>query len=644
MSSGASATLGAFLLYTAVVLALAWFAHRVGSKKSFLSEYFLGSRGLGMIALALTFGATSASAGSFAGFPSLIYAHGWVLALWIASYMIFPLCGMGLLGKRLNHVARLTGAITVPDVLRERFDSRSLALISTVLLALLLTVYLIPQFTLATLIMQQLLGNVSAFQQAALGLARTVPWIVPEGVSAEYVLGLLMFSVLVVGYTAFGGFRAVVWTDILQGFVMVVGVLVMLVLALWQVGGLKNATTMMRSMEPPRLGEAVFATQAPAPPEGVRIAADTWFSIGTRLFRTNESAIVLPGTRESGPVKVVEIMTPLEQDRIIESGLPPLPALVKPQVSGLSAYERGAGQSGVYVSAPGPSAADPNGFLPLGLAVSFFAFWALSGTGQPGNMVRLMAFSNTATLKRGIAALSIYFTLIYVPLVIIFCCARVLSPGLDHTPDRIMPVMAFLLADDAHVPWLAGLLIAAPFAAAMSTVDSFMLMITSSVVRDVYQQNVRPAAREQTLRRMSYGCTIVIGVMAAAGALYPPQFLQYIIVFTGGGLAVAFLGPVALALYWPRFNTLGALASMVGGFLVYLALYVIGFATLGEITPVRPLGLDPLIWGFLASLLCAAIGTQASAPPPEHLVRRLFFAPSSGNPAAETDPPPVPGI
>ena len=175
MSSGASATLGAFLLYTAVVLALAWFAHRVGSKKSFLSEYFLGSRGLGMIALALTFGATSASAGSFAGFPSLIYAHGWVLALWIASYMIFPLCGMDLLGKRLNHVARLTGAITVPDVLRERFDSRSLALISTVLLALLLTVYLIPQFTLATLIMQQLLGNVSAFQQAALGLARTVP-------------------------------------------------------------------------------------------------------------------------------------------------------------------------------------------------------------------------------------------------------------------------------------------------------------------------------------------------------------------------------------------------------------------------------------------------------------------------------------
>ncbi len=90
MSEGANPALVMFVLYTLVVFSLAWFAHRVLAKKAFMSEYFLGSRGLGMVALALTFGATSASAGSFAGFPSLIYAHGWVLALWIASYLIFP--------------------------------------------------------------------------------------------------------------------------------------------------------------------------------------------------------------------------------------------------------------------------------------------------------------------------------------------------------------------------------------------------------------------------------------------------------------------------------------------------------------------------------------------------------------------------
>ena len=82
-----------------------------------MSEYFLGSRGLGVWAFALTFAATSSSGGSFMGFPAKIYTHGWSLSLWIASYMIVPLCGMGLLGKRVNQIARETGAITLPELL-----------------------------------------------------------------------------------------------------------------------------------------------------------------------------------------------------------------------------------------------------------------------------------------------------------------------------------------------------------------------------------------------------------------------------------------------------------------------------------------------------------------------------------------------
>ncbi len=622
MNSNGHSSLVLFVAYTAVVLLLAWLSHRTLRKRSFVSEYFLGSRSLGMLALALTFGATSASAGSFAGFPSLVYSHGWVLALWIASYMIFPLCGMGLLGKRLNIVARRTGAITVPDILRERFDSPGLALVGTLLLALMLTVYLIPQFTLAALIMQQLLGDTAVFQRAAFVLAQTAPGVIPVGVGSDYVLGLLLFALLVIVYTTFGGFRAVVWTDILQGFVMLVGVVLMLTLALVQTGGLKRMTMALAEMTPPLLGEAVIRSENPAPNDGYFVPADRWISLpGGRILRTNQAAILLPGETASGIIKVVEITTPREKAVIIPA---PLPSGLILEVQHMHAYASGAGRPGTYTHAPGPSARDAGGFLPLGLAVSFFAFWALSGTGQPGNMVRLMAFSHTRTLRRAIASLSVYFALIYFPLVIIFCSARVLAPGLDQTPDRIMPVMAFLLADGAHVPWLAGLLIAVPFAAAMSTVDSFILMITSSIVRDVYQRNLRPNAREIVLRRLSYVCTTVVGIVAMVGALYPPQFLQYIIVFTGGGLAVAFLGPVALGLYWPRFNAAGAFACMVGGFIAYLGLYVAGFVAFGGATPIRPLGLDPLIWGFACSLLCAVAGTYTAPPSPERILRTHF--------------------
>ena len=84
-----------------------------GYLKSFLAEYFLGSRGLGTWALAFTFAATSASGRSFGGYPSLIYSYGWVLALWIASYMIFPLTTMGVLGKRLNEAAPMSIHLSV---------------------------------------------------------------------------------------------------------------------------------------------------------------------------------------------------------------------------------------------------------------------------------------------------------------------------------------------------------------------------------------------------------------------------------------------------------------------------------------------------------------------------------------------------
>ena len=81
--SGSNAAIITFAIYIAGVMVLAWLSHRMLQSKSFLSEYFLGSRSLGVWAFALTFAATSSSGGSFIGFPSLVYTHGWVLALWI---------------------------------------------------------------------------------------------------------------------------------------------------------------------------------------------------------------------------------------------------------------------------------------------------------------------------------------------------------------------------------------------------------------------------------------------------------------------------------------------------------------------------------------------------------------------------------
>ena len=630
---GSTGALVTFLIYTGSVLVLCWFAHRMLTRKAFLSEYYLGSRGLGPVALTLTLGATAASAGSFAGFPSLVYTHGWVLALWIASYMVVPLCVLGLLGKRLNQVARKTGAITLPDVFRDRFESPALALAATLLMVLMLAFYLIPQFKLAALILQELLEGTWLLRSSGRAIADLTSTLgIFTATDATYLACLFMFGVLVVFYTTVGGFRADVWTDTVQGLVMVGGVMFLLVLVLWQVGGLGSATRQLSRMIPPRIGQAVFerTTNADAT---VLIPLGTWFQVSadegaSLLLRTNENAALRAGETASRPVKIVQIVTPEEIDRVMsrwpDGQPPPLPQGVVPSIVQLEDYEFGAGTRGAYVSAPGPHPTSPLGFLPVTLAISFFVYYALSTTGQPGNMVRLMAFDSSRTLKRAIVLLTVYFGLIYFPLVIIFCCARIVLPGLDQSSDRIMPALTVQLAGDAGIPWLAGILIAAPFAAAMSTVDSFMLMVSSAFVRDVYQRNIRPQASEREVKWLSYACMFLLGATVTLAAANPPNFMQYLIVFAGGGLSVVFFIPLGLALYWPRMNRQGMLASMFVGLGAYLSLYGVGFLIYGQDRAYMLLGLDPIIWGYLAGLLAGILGSLATNPPPAELTRRFF--------------------
>ncbi len=700
-----------FLIYMVAVFALAAVSNHLLKSKSFLSEYFLGSRSLGVWAFALTFAATSSSGGSFTGFPSKIYTYGWVLAVWIASYMVVPICSMGLLGKRLNQVARISGAITVPDVIRDRFRSTTMALIAVCLIVFFMSFNLVAQFRAGSLILSKLLSGVTAYESATTALGGFTSQFAFLGNDPAYLLCLMSFGIAVVVYTTYGGFRAVVWTDVMQGVVMVLGVLILLPLALFAVGGLPSATKIMAEMTPPRYAIASVQMENSAGEPQV-IGRDHWLLLDerdqvTRAFRVatpftipadvksidgvelleltaeHDLRKIVPGNGESPgteysirtDLKIVDVTGPTDyigsatltadskrelqrgdtvpivtdtgntlqlellenatvtaesstsvavrrrdSDRRSIDGITVLSASVNP-----ASYRFGDGQAGVYVTGPGPSRSSMNGFLPLSLAFSFFFMWAIAGAGQPSNMVRLMAFRDSRTLRRSICTVAIYYTMIYFPLVVIFCCARVLIPGMEVEPDRIMPEVAVFLTERAGVAWLAGLLVAAPFAAVMSTVDSFLLMISSAIVRDIYHRNINPQASETTLKRLSYLCTLLIGVGAMIGAVNPPRFLQDIIVYVSSGLAACFLAPMVYGLYWRRINTFGALAAMLGGFAAHLTMYGLGTILNGSFyRPYLLFSFDPVIVGLAASFLTGYVVCRITPPPPADLVSKYF--------------------
>lgn len=561
-------TLLALIAFTLISLGLGVVADMAASKKTgFLRKYFLGNRSMGAVGVALT--AAIMSGGTFMGFPSLVYSFGWVVGLWICSYMVAPLTTLGLLGKRIGQLSRRTGAITLPDLLRERYGSPGLGLLSSVVILLFLTVFMEAQFVAGARLMKIVLTGESLQKIATVedgpgpesepapaasgsGAKAEAPASPAPGVDQAYLVGLAVFTLTVVAYTAYGGFLAAVWTDVFQSIVMGIGVMVLLPLALHASGGLELATR--------------------------------------------------KGIEQAG------------------AGF---------------AFGPGAGRA----------------FHPLGLAFSYFVMWAITGIGQPSTLVRLMAFRDSRTLRYAIIYVAIYNAIIYIPLVMIFVMARSILPPLASSDDA-MPMLVVTLAN----PYVAGLLMAAPYGALLSTVSGWLLIISSGLVHDIYQRFVRPAASEREIARASYAVTVLVGLGVAFLALKPPAYLQLIVVFASSGLAAAFLAPATMAAYWRRATGAGAIAAMLAGVLVTLGLYYMGQPKVGpeglglgwllppnpEIGPakgLRPyylLGLEPCVWGLSASALAGVLVSLATRPPDARRVSLLFDPQPPSAPAPAT--------
>lgn len=588
--SGANyGTLIALMIFIAASVWLGTLAQRVVKKSSFVKGFFLGNRGLGAWAVALT--ATVQSGGTFMGFPSLVYSHGWIVALWIGSYMVVPITGFGLIGKRIAHISRHTGAITMPDLFRHRFGSPTLGLITSLLIIVFMSAMMVAQFKAGATVMKLAApsgeflslsedGDAVEKDQAQIDKAKA------QREEILYWIGLGVFSVTVVGYTLIGGFLAAVWTDLFQSVMMFIGVLALLVLSLYAVGGLENASR-----------GAVKSTQ---------VAAEN--ATANRNKKAEE--------------KHAEAVQAAEEDSTLEK-----PADVVPETTDPNAGLR-------IISGPGYSKNPVHQYLPLSLAISFFFFWPATGFASPASVTRIMACKDTRTLRRSIVLLCAYNLGIYLPLICICLCARSLMPDLEKS-DEVIPRMAMsMTADLPGGSLLAGIILAAPFGAIMATVSSYLVVIASGLVRDVYQRFINPEATDHELRRLSRFGMLVVGIVAVGLNIKPVAYLQTLVVFASGGAGACFIVPCLMLCYWRRATAVGVGAAMLSGAATMITLYTAGMfqapPAIGPEAGFRPYylgGLEPLVYGVLVSAVVGIVVSLSTEPPNETIVSPLFDAP-----------------
>lgn len=227
------------------------------------------------------------------------------------------------------------------------------------------------------------------------------------------------------------------------------------------------------------------------------------------------------------------------------------------------------------------------------------SFWILVGVGVvglPQIAVRSMSYKSSKSMHRALIIGTVVTGIIMLNMHLIGVFARPILPGID-VGDKVIP----LISMEVLPAWLAGIVLAAPMAAIMSTVDSLLILVSSTVVKDVYLNYIKPDASIKAIKRASFGVTAVLGIIVYILALDPPDLLIFLNLFAFGGLEAAFIWPIVLGLYWKYANKYGAIASMIMGIGSYIAIHFYNQAN-GNLFGVHTVTL-PILLSFVAFII-----------------------------------------
>jgi sodium/proline symporter len=212
---------GVYLLVLLVIGAVA--SRRVRN----LKDYFAGGKQLGFLSVAFSARATGESGWLLIGLTGMGAAVG-LKAFWV---VVGEVLGVGIawifLSRRFKRLTDQYDSITVPDYLESRFrdTTHQLRLVSAVALTVFVTIYVSAQFH----------ATGKAFE---------------DFLSLHYMTGVLLGFMVVMAYSTSGGFLAVVWSDVFQGAMMVVALVVLPLVAITFIGGWTPMVITLREIDP----------------------------------------------------------------------------------------------------------------------------------------------------------------------------------------------------------------------------------------------------------------------------------------------------------------------------------------------------------------------------------------------------------
>lgn len=215
----------AMIIYLLAMVMIGLFAY---NRTKSLDDYMLGGRDLGPGVAALSAGAADMSGWLLLGLPGALYLNG-LIEGWIAvGLTVGAWLNWKFTAPRLRAYSKIaSNSITVPSFLGQRL--RDTSNIVRIVAGLVITVFF-------TFYVSSGMVAGGTFFESSFGM--------------DYHLGMVIIAATTVLYTLVGGFLAVSWTDVVQGIMMLIALILVPVVGIIHVGGFSNLMSEVNRIDP----------------------------------------------------------------------------------------------------------------------------------------------------------------------------------------------------------------------------------------------------------------------------------------------------------------------------------------------------------------------------------------------------------
>lgn len=274
-----STTVIVLIVYLGILVALALWSRR---ETHTLSGYYLAGKKLPYWVVAFSTNATGESGWLLLGLSGMGYAVG-VQAYWVVVGEILGIAASWwIVARRIKKYGDETDSITVPDVLVAKFDDKWNLIrgVAVVIILVMVTAYVTAQMVASGKTLSSFLGM-------------------------EYATGVIVGSIFIIGYTFVGGYKAVSYTDVVQGVLMLLGLIAVPAAAIFASGGWAEVQSNLMLQDPALVD--MFAMSDSGKP--VLIAIASFVAIGLPFLGVPQLLIRFMSARDDVEIKKARIVS-----------------------------------------------------------------------------------------------------------------------------------------------------------------------------------------------------------------------------------------------------------------------------------------------------------------------------------------------